>query len=95
VQGNESRLTGLEGGHEIVGIPGCEFSLALDGLFAGHSADEVEGEMADHRHVCGAVAAAQARLVLLELNIENPVEPVLDAPVGSGGLGKGFRGLAT
>ena len=79
-QGNESRLTGLKGCHEVVGIPGCEFSLSLDGLFAGHGADEVEGEVADHCHVCSAVVAAQARLVLLELDIENPVEAVLDAP---------------
>lgn len=42
--GYESRLTRLECGHEVVGIPGCEFSLSLDGLFAGHGADEVEGQ---------------------------------------------------
>lgn len=47
--------------------------------------------MADPFHVCGAVAAAQAGLVLLELDIENPVQAVLDAPMGSGGLGEGFR----
>ncbi len=47
--------------------------------------------MANHCHVCGAVAAARAALALLQLDIENPVQPVLDAP-GSGGLGEGFRG---
>lgn len=60
--------------------------------FSGHGSDEVEGEVADHRHVCGTVAAAQARLVLLELDIENPMQAVLDAPMGSGGLGEGLCG---
>ncbi|BAV50026.1 hypothetical protein Amn_09830 [Aminobacter sp. Y103A] len=62
----------LENCNQVVGIPGREFSLSLDGLFSGHGSDEVEGEVADHGHVCGAVAAAQAGLIILELDIENP-----------------------
>jgi len=48
--------------------------------------------MSDDGHICGAVSAAQARLVLPEPDIENPVQAVLDTAVGSGGLSEGFGG---
>jgi hypothetical protein len=42
---------------------------------------EVEGEVADDGHIGRAVAIAQARLVLVEVDVEHPVEPILDAPM--------------
>lgn len=58
-QGNESRLTGLECSHEVVGIPCGEFALALDEMFSGHCTDEIEGEVSNHCHVGCAMAASE------------------------------------
>ena len=46
--------------------------------------------MADAGHVLGAVAAPEARLVLLELDIEHPVQTVFDCPVGARRCGEGL-----
>ncbi len=39
--------------------------------------------MSDNGHVLGSVAFAKAGLVLFEDDVEDPVHPVLDAPVSS------------
>ncbi len=41
-------------------------------------ADDVDGEVPDEGHVAGAVAGSEAGLVLLEDDVENPVEAVFD-----------------
>jgi hypothetical protein len=41
---------------------------------------QVEGEMADDGHVLGAVAGAQARLVLIEGHVEGPMQVIFDTP---------------
>jgi hypothetical protein len=55
--------------------------------------DEVEGEMPDGGHVSGAAALADARLVVGEGDVEDPVQTVLDRPVPAdrrgGGAGAG------
>ena len=45
--------------------------------------------MADGGHVVGAVALAQAGLVVAEGDIEHPVQAILDRPVLADGLGGG------
>jgi hypothetical protein len=44
--------------------------------------------MSDHSHVCGSVVGSQAHEVVVEDDVENPVEAVFDAPVGADGSGK-------
>ncbi len=94
MQGNESRLTCGErkGFGEVVGVPGSELSLGLEGSFVWHGADEVEGEVADARHVLGAVTGSEAGLVFVEEDVEDPVQAVLDGPVAAGGLGEVLGG---
>jgi hypothetical protein len=40
----------------------------------------------DHGHVLGAMAGTEARLILAERHIENPVQVVFDTPMASYGL---------
>ena len=63
----------------------------MDRLSRG-GADEVEGEVADGGHVPGAMALAEAGLVVGEGDVEHPVQAVLDRPVPAdrgGGVGRG------
>ena len=46
--------------------------------------------MADDGHVLGSVSGSQAGAIVVEGDVEYPVECVLDLPVGSDGLGEGF-----
>jgi len=43
----------------------------------------------DDGHVVGTMAGAQARTILTEDDVEDPVEAVLDAPVAADGGGCG------
>ena len=65
-------------------------AAGLDGALVGGGADD-EGEGSDDGHVPGPVTFSRARLVLLEDDVEGPVETVLDGPVtehdGGGALG--------
>jgi len=44
--------------------------------------------VSDDGHVLGAVAFPQAGLVVVEVDVENPMEAVLDAPMGAHGLAR-------
>ena len=46
-------------------------------------AQQVEGEMAQHRQIRGPVADAHPALVLAEGHVEHPVDAVLDPPVAA------------
>jgi hypothetical protein len=61
-QGNESRLTPQRPQYveQVFGIPSGALAAALDGSFVGALAHQVEGEVADHGHVLGAMTGAQA-----------------------------------
>jgi cyanate permease len=62
VQGTESRLTAkrAEDLEQVLRIPGGSFSPPLDGSLVGGLSHQIEGKMADHGHVLGAVAGAKA-----------------------------------
>lgn len=77
---------------EIFGRPRGELAAQLDGFGILCHADEIEGEVTDHRHVACTEAFAQPRLVLVEGDIENPVQAVLDPPVTAYGRTGLFRG---
>lgn len=44
--------------------------------------------MTDHGHVCRSVDGSQAHEIIVEDDVENPVEAVFDAPVGANGSGE-------
>ena len=62
VQGNESRLTPQrpENFQQVLWVPGGALAASLDRPVIGDVADEVEGEVAHHRHVLGAMTDPQA-----------------------------------
>jgi hypothetical protein len=61
-QGNESRLTPQrpENFQQVLWVPGGTLAAALDRPVIGDLADEVEGEVAHHGHVLGAMTNPQA-----------------------------------
>ena len=91
-QGTESRLTTkrAEDLEQVLRVPGGSFAPSLDRSLVGGLSHQVEGEMADNGHVPGAMAGAEARLVLIEGDVEGPVQVVFDGPVASHGNGEGF-----
>src|SRR5487761_1396518 len=50
-------------------------------------ADEIDCEVSDDGHVSSAVASPQTGLILIEGDVEDPVQTVLDGPVTANGLG--------
>ena len=62
LQGNESRLTSSWAQYlqQVLWVPAGALAAALDGLLVGDLAHQIEGEVADHCHVFGAMTDAQA-----------------------------------
>ena len=59
------------------------------------TARQVDDEVSDDGRVLRSVALSQARLVVVEVDVEDPMEAVFDAPMvahGLGGLLGGQRG---
>ena len=71
---------------EIVGPTG-----GLSRGFAAHLAlcalDEVESGLTDDSHVLGSVVSSEPGQVVVEDDVQDPVQPVFDVPVVSCGLG--------
>jgi hypothetical protein len=61
-QGNESRLTAQwsQDFQQVLWVPRGALAASLDGSFVGDLAYQIEREVANHSHVLGAVADAQA-----------------------------------
>ena len=72
---------------EIIGIPAGAFSSELDASLVLGGSDEVDGEVSDDRHVFRAVPDSETRLIVAEGDVENPMQAVLDGPVGANGFG--------
>ena len=65
-------------------VPSGAFELGAQGCFGiGMSADDVEGEPAHDGQVCRSVVFATARQILVENDVEWPVQGILDGPVGA------------
>jgi hypothetical protein len=62
LQGNESRLTAQwsQDFQQVLRVPRGALAASLDGSFVGDLAYQIEREVANHSHVLGAVADAQA-----------------------------------
>ena len=69
---------------EVVNAPAGLFASEFDGVLVANGSDKVESEMAHNGHVECAVAFSEPRLVVVEDDIEGPVQSVLDQPVAAG-----------
>ena len=59
-------------------------------MFVLLSADEVHGEMADDGHVLRPVTGPEPDEIVVKYDVERPMQPVLDVPVGSNCIGEGL-----
>ena len=91
-QGSESRLTVkfAEDYGEVVNAPAGLFASEFDGVLVANGSDKVESEMAHDGHVECAVAFSEPRLVVVEDDVEGPVQSVLDQPVAAHGMSGPF-----
>jgi len=81
-------------GFEVVGVQIGEFSPDLEAVLVLWVADEVHRHVFDDSHVLRYVAASQPGEIVVEHDVEHPVQAVLDAPVGAdrGGEALGVEG---
>ena len=76
---------GEERSEEVV-VPSSAFELAAHGAFRGFELGEVEGEAPEECEIARPVVLAIARLILVEDDVEHPMELVLDGPVAADGV---------
>src|SRR5713226_8670904 len=63
-------------------VPGCALELASQrGLCIGMSASNIEGNSPQNGEVGGSVVFSASRLILVENDIERPVQDVFDTPM--------------
>ena len=74
----------------MVGVPSGDFSAEFDGALVLRVSHDVDGEVSDDGHVLGAMAFSDARQVFLEGDVEDPMEGVLDPPMGAHHLSRLF-----
>src|SRR5690606_33332053 len=67
-----------------------EFSPDLEAVLIVLSAHQVHGHVFDDGHILGAGTGSEAGEVVMEDDIEDPVKPVFDAPMGAYGSGEAF-----
>src|SRR5260364_175198 len=73
---------GQDGEKEVV-APSCLEHFVAGSRWTWRGLQGVDGELADDGKVLRGVVLAAAASVLVEQNVENPVQVVLDAPVGA------------
>ena len=87
------RLKGSSGlgddGLEVVVIPSGAFSAGFEAVGSGGLVEQVHGHVFDDGHVFGTVAGSQPGEVVVEDDVQHPVQAVLHAPVGAHGAGEG------
>ena len=65
-------------------VPSGGFAFGAEAFFAGSGFDEIESHVFDGGHVFGTVFGSEAHEIVVEDDVEDPVEAVFDAPVGAG-----------
>jgi hypothetical protein len=68
-------------GHEIGVVPSGALDFAAQGRAIGMGAVDVECELAQDGEVFGSIVLSGTVRILGEVDVERPMEPVLDAPV--------------
>src|SRR5215471_3542945 len=69
-------------GKEVI-VPRGDFALEAEAVLSGRPADQVEGHVLDGGEIGGGVISAHAALVVTEDHVHDPVEAVLDGPMGT------------
>jgi hypothetical protein len=69
-------------------VPSGEFSSGFKAVPVVGGSHQVEGKMSDDGHFFGSVTLAQARLIVVEDDIEHPMQSVFDAPMAADRLGE-------
>ncbi len=77
---------GQDGGERGLVEGGGEAFSGEDALAGAFPAEEVAGEMAQHREVLGGVTGADAIGVLLEGSVQDPMDAVLNGLIANGPL---------
>ena len=75
---------------EIILIEIGKFPSVFEAVAVLWVAHEVHGDMFDDRHVVRAVCGSEPCEIVMEDDIEHPVQPVFDPPVGSFGMREGL-----
>ena len=88
--GNRFRFTGrgFGGDFEVVWVQVWELAADLEAVPVLRISDEVQGPVLDDGHVSGAVVGPEPGEVVVEDDVEYPVETVLDVPVCADRLGE-------
>ena len=68
---------------QVIGIEVGEFSSDFEAVFILWIAHEVQGHVFDDGHVLRSVVAAEPGQIVVEDDIEDPMQAVFDAPVGA------------
>ena len=68
---------------DVVEVLSGEFSSVFEACGWLRLSEDVHGHVFDPGHVFGAVAGPQADEVVMEDHIQNPVQAVLDVPMGA------------
>ena len=75
-----------EGGEKKIVVPSGLEHFVADARRTWRCLQGIDGQLADDGEIFGGVILAAAAGVLVEQDVENPVQVVLDAPVGAHGL---------
>ena len=75
---------------EVVRVEACKLSPVFEAVLVLRMTDEVHGHVFDDGHVLGAVTGSQSGEIIVEDDVENPMQAILDPPMGAHGGGEGF-----
>src|SRR4051812_11243627 len=76
---------------EVGGVPAGALAAVLEAHGRSRLMQRVHRHVPDHGHVRGAVAGPEPGEIIAEDDIQDPVQPVLDAPVGPYRAGEARR----
>src|SRR5262245_35568707 len=81
-----------EHGEEKGVVPASTLDFATYGLGVGMRSQDVESEPAQDSEVLGSIVLSRPVAVLVEVDVEDPVQLVLDGPVAARDLQQSFGG---
>ena len=89
-QGNRSKKSScaLQDGVKVIRVPSGQFTADLEAFAWLGRAQQVHHHMADGGHVVRAVSGSQTREVLMEDDIQHPMQTVLDMPMAAHRVGE-------
>ena len=91
-QGNRLNVSGRAADDlfQVVGVPSGLFAPVFEAGGRFSLGQEVHRGMFDDCHVGGAVTGAQARQIIMEHHVQNPMEVIFDPPMTAPDLCEGF-----